>query len=133
MLRAGISGYSQGILIKDLDGSGEDYRFRLTLIPISVGVLLRQDIGMYSVWGGVSGVFAPGAIRETLGTRPPLVKGTILPPGLAAMAGVSRRLVAGELTFEIRGLFLHRPANSGGLQGQVGGLNALLGYRFIFD
>ncbi len=132
LLTLGVGAWSQTVRIEDVGDLSDDYFTRLTLVPIHVGLLGRQDWGMVSGWLGASGVLAPGVSFERFGEQPGFNRPIFLPPGILGYAGVSYRMAIGELLAEVRGVFLYRPG-AGGLKKQVGGMVFFVGYRFVLD
>ncbi|MFT7521672.1 MAG: hypothetical protein ACI9MC_003824 [Kiritimatiellia bacterium] len=137
MARVGIAGYSvtRTVTIAENAPSGGDVEVlkRLTLIPVSISALARQDWGRNSTWLGFGFTLAPFTALEQHGARTPVVSVGVLPPGFSTVVGAGRRFGYSEVIFEFRGTFLASPGGDSGFQGQVGGLGAVLGIRRVFD
>ena len=133
MLRVGVTGWSQVTSLSDSETVGDDYFTRLTLVPLHIGLVGRQEWGMLAGWIGGCGVIATGVSFERFGQVQGFSRPVLLPPGVMGMSGIAYRLNLGELYSELRGTFLYRPGGLGGLQKQVGGLSIVVGYRFVLD
>lgn len=130
MLRVGVAGFTAS---RDVDTvSGLNVK-RLTLLPITVGALVRQDRGQSAGWLGLGATVAPYQAGERFDDDRFPVRTGVLPPGFTAIAGGARRIRGGEVLLEVRGTFLSAPGGDVGFTGQVGGLAALLGYRLVID
>ena len=133
MLRVGVTGWSQVTSLSDSETLGDDYFTRLTLVPLHIGLVGRQEWGMLAGLIGGCGVIATGVSFERFGQATGFSRPVLLPPGVMGMSGIAYRLNIGELYSELRGTFLYRPGGLGGLQKQVGGLSIVVGYRFVLD
>lgn len=133
MLQMGMLGWSQTASVPSPDAPESEYFTRLTLVPVHLGLVARQEWGMVAGSLGLAAVLAPGVSFERFGQDAGYSKVLFLPPGFKATTGVSYRLNVGEVYAELAGLFLYRPGGQGGLQKQVGGMVFLVGYRFILD
>jgi hypothetical protein len=130
MLRIGVAGYTTS---REVDtGAGVNVK-RLTLVPITLGALVRQERGQTAGWLGLGATLAPFRAVERFDDERFPARTGVLPPGFVAMVGGARRIRGGEAFLEIRGAFLSSPGGAVGFTGQVGGLGAVLGYRLVFD
>jgi len=129
-LRVGIAGYTATRTVST--ANFDDVVKRLTLLPVTVAAVARQDRGRNAAWLGLGIALAPYYATEVFdGNRLPPRQG-LLTPGVTALVGGGRRLGAGEAILELRGLLLVGSSGSG-FTGQVGGVTAVVGYRFVID
>jgi hypothetical protein len=129
-LRVGASGYTTSAEVDT--GVGVEAK-RLTLLPSTVGLLVRRERGLNAGWAGLGGAFAPFVATATLDEVRLSTRSGLLPPGFGVWVGGARRAGVGEVSAEVRGTFLASPGGASGFTGQLGGLALLLGYRFTIE
>ncbi len=130
ILRVGAATYS-GRNEVDIPGAGKN-TVQMNVVPISVSILARRELGARALWLGLGGVFAPYAgvsrFNEVIAAR-----GVgVLPPGIMVSGGVGQRFGGGEVTLEARGIALASPGGPISFQGPVGGAALIVGYRLIY-
>jgi hypothetical protein len=112
-------------------GFGPKLRARMTVAPLQVGLIARRDLRGAAVWVGLGGLFSPYRSVSRIGDDVAARVTGFLPPGLALTGGVGQRIGGGEVMLELRGLALASPGGAATLQGGVGGVGVLIGYRLI--
>jgi hypothetical protein len=129
LVRAGIAGH--GVTGSAATGLGPDLVLRGTVVPVTLGLLIRQDRGGVGFWGGAVGAVAWHQVTARFGTDAP-VTGTTAITGAGLLGGVGYRLGLGDLVTELRWTYLPGPGGQVGFTGNLGGLSAGVGYRFVY-
>ena len=133
-LRAYGGTYRDQLTVED-DVTGEQISLELTVIPVGIGVLGRQELRQLTGWLGMALTAAP-YYQETrfAGLRDPSASalGIASLPGLQLFGGVGRRFPNGELQGQIGGLALADGAKDIGWTGFIGGAWLSVGYKFIY-
>lgn len=112
-------------------GLGPPAELRSTLVPGSVALLLRDDRGPWSLWGGVGLAAGVQHLEARLGSETVVVGDTwIFGPEL--QGAVARRAPAGEVALGLRGTWLQASDAEIGYSGNLGGVAATLGYRVVW-
>jgi hypothetical protein len=129
MVRFGVWVTSSSTVVDT--GVGPPAELRSTLVPGCFALLLRDDRGPWSVWGG--GGLAAGMQRlEVRFGSEPVTKGETFLFGPELHAAVARRALGGELAFGLRGAWLQAPSIDVGFSGNLGGASATLAYRVVW-
>ena len=112
-------------------GFDEPLDVSVGFVPVSTGLLWREDRTGNAFWTGVGLMVAPYR-TEIRGLDGVLDAGSGVLPGLWGAVGYGRRVGGGELSAELRGLFLLSSGVNLPYQGNVGGAAALVGYRVVY-
>jgi hypothetical protein len=132
MIRLGfaVTGFTEeSVPVGEVDG--EQMRWVSTLVPGTVGLLLRDDRGAYGLWAG--GGFEGGVHHLQVsvdGAR--LASADRFVGGPIVFVGGSRRAAGGEILLTVRGSWLPVSQEELGYEGNLGGLAAGLGYRLLY-
>ena len=132
MVRFGVGVYADSTTT-DLS-LGEEAKIRMVIIPLNLGLLYRTDLPKgRAFWLGLGAVAAPFYSQASLGDADIGTSLGLLPPGFSGVVGIGIRVPGGgEVMTELRGLMLSSGGGDFALQGQVGGLGLVFGYRVSF-
>jgi len=130
MLRAGIGTYGDRSMVDT--NLGTQARVSMVLVPLTIGLLGRRDLGGRALWLGLAGIIAPYHLDAKIGTDTAARGVALLPPGLSVIGGLGQRFGGGEVMLEIRASTLSSPGGALTYQGPVGGLAAVFGYRLVY-
>ncbi|MCB9685905.1 MAG: hypothetical protein H6735_12760 [Alphaproteobacteria bacterium] len=112
-------------------GVGPDLELRSTVVPFGLALLLRQDMGPWSLWGGLGG--AVGVHHQEVRFGGELVSTGEIPVfGPELHGAVARRVPGGELAAGLRGTWIPVSSQDVGYTGNLGGVAATLGYRLVW-
>ena len=130
MVRGGLGVYWDEATVST--GIGEDAVVQMVILPFTAGLSYRPELpgAWVQPWIGAGLVVAPYFGQARFGEERASQGLGILPPGAMVFGGVGRRLGQGEVQLELRGLVLVAPGGELAWQGQVGGVSAVVGYRF---
>ena len=120
-----------GLSGKAETGIGEEASINSTVIPGMLALLLRQDRGGFGFWGGAGGLLGVQTIRGRFG-QDVVSQGVRTVSGGGLIGGAGYRLGAGDLVTEIRWTWLPGTGGDLGFTGNLGGLSAGFGYRFVY-
>lgn len=129
ILRLGVSGSAfRSTATTDV---GPPVDLRSTVVPLSAAVLLRQDRGPWSVWGGAGGIVGPHWMEVRFGDEL-VTQGLRLLVGPMITGGAGVRAPGGEVVFNLQGSWLPATNDDVGYTGNLGGLAGGLGYRLVY-
>jgi hypothetical protein len=129
LLRASVTGY--GVTESAETGFGDDVELQGTVLPFSLAVLLRQDRGGWSFWGGAGGILGMHTLTSRFGDQI-VSRGNRAISGGTVMGGAGYRLGVGDLVVEARYAIIPGPGGELGFTGNIGGLAAGLGFRLVY-
>ncbi len=129
LLRASITGY--GMVETAETGLGDDVELQGTVLPLTLAVLLRQDRGGWSFWGGAGGTLGLHSLTTRFGDQI-VSRGNRVVPGGTLMGGAGYRLGLGDVVVEARYSLIPGPGGELGFTGNIGGLAAGLGFRLVY-
>jgi hypothetical protein len=133
-LRIYGGGYRDRVSVED-DVTGENVDLELTVVPLGVGAVARQELQQLTGWLGMVATVAP-YYQEThfSGRRDPTASalGIASLPGLQLVGGVGRRFPSGELQGQVGGLLLIDGAKDIGWTGFIGGVWVSGSWKFIY-
>ena len=129
-LRGGVGFFTDAATIPGGTGVGE-VEANLSVVPFHAAVSLRRELGGQSLWMGVGGVVAPYTSTVRFDTGVASTKSGILTPGLLLLGGFGRRMGLGEIAIEVRANSLTAPGGEVVYTRWIGGVSALVGYRFM--
>ncbi|MDG1482124.1 MAG: hypothetical protein P8R54_21205 [Myxococcota bacterium] len=133
-LRVYGGSYRDQVSVED-DVTGEQVSLELTVVPVGVGVLGRQELRQLTGWLGMAVTAAPYYLETRFaGQRESTASalGIASLPGLQLFGGVGRRFPNGELQGQVGGLALADGAKDIGWTGFIGGVWLSAGYKFIY-
>jgi hypothetical protein len=129
MLRFGVAGTW---FHEDVDVVRQTQDWANTLVPITAGVLFRDDRGPIGLWagGGLEGIVHQ--LSVTSGSGEDIADGVRMHFGPIAFAGASRRALGGEIMLTLRGSWVPVEQPEVGFDGNLGGLAVGAGYRLVY-
>lgn len=102
------------------------------VVPFSLSLLAREDRGPWAFWGGVGLAIGPNVYTFYQGGLP-FDRGTQVVAGPIFHTGLSLRALGGELTANVRYVWLGPATPTGDIElDNVGGLAPGFGYRLVF-
>lgn len=129
VVRAAFGGY--GVTGTAATGIGEDARLDGSVLPATLGVLLRQDRGGLSFWGGGGGTLAFHPVTARFGDVI-VADGTSVLGGGTIVGGIGYRLGVGDLVAELEWAFLPGTGGELAFTGNLGGLTPSAGFRLVY-
>ncbi|MCB9678423.1 MAG: hypothetical protein H6737_25205 [Alphaproteobacteria bacterium] len=129
LVRASVSGYRLSANAET--GLGDDAQLVGGVFPLSLAVLLRQDRGGVSFWGGAGGSLGLHTVTTRFGNRI-VSRGNRVVSGGTLIAGAGYRLGLGDLVAELRWSSLPGPGGEVGFTGNLGGLAIGVGFRLVY-
>ena len=111
---------------------GNPFEAQITNLMFSPALAWRQEVGIWSAWGGVGMALVPFQLLPVFETNDSTIIRGVHVPGLTSFAGVGRRTLGGELVAELRGVGVQAANTPIEYDGQVGGLAILAGYRVLY-
>jgi hypothetical protein len=121
------------IITESLDEqTNEPVRMELDLIPVGLGLLIRQERGRLSTWLGGSMRLVPYRLRLDFGDEKTLDHRSLAPPGASLFAGGGFRLLSAEIYTQVSYELASMPGDEVGFSGPVGGISVRTGYRVLF-
>ncbi len=112
-------------------GVGPPAEIRSTSVPGTFALLLRDDRGPWSVWGGAGFALGVQHLEARFGSAAVATGNTWL-FGPELHAAVARRAPGGEVSLGLRGTWLQAPESDVGFSGNLGGVSGTLGYRVVW-
>ncbi|MEZ4318991.1 MAG: hypothetical protein R3F61_15865 [Myxococcota bacterium] len=129
LLRASFFGY--GMTARTTTGLGDDAQLTGAVFPGSLALLLRQDRGGVSFWGGAGGIVGLHTVTTRFGSRI-VSRGSRAVSGATVLGGAGYRLGVGDVVAEARWSWIPGPGGEVGFTGNIGGLSVGLGFRLVY-
>jgi len=129
--RVGVMAYAERSVVTD-DVTGDTVSLDLQVLPLNLDMLVRQEMGRFSVYAGAGLVVAPYRLTATYGDRVAIRSIGLATPGPEITGGAGLRIGSSELSAEISFIYLSIPPADIGFEGLIGGFAPSLGWKILF-
>lgn len=130
-LRLGVGAYRFEGAASDAS-TGQDIAVQAEFVPIDLGLVVGRRSPRWSFSAGVSGVLLPHLVRARVGGELAVDGAGVGPPAALVRIRGGHRVDRGEVIAELGYLYATLPGGALSFEGNVGGLQAGVGYRLWY-